>query len=289
MSIKSILVNYGFKKSDDRRDKGLTTPDDIKRVDHLYYGQNKKWQVLDVYYPKDTNQPLPVIINIHGGGWVYGTKETYQFYCMSLAQRHFVVVNMSYRLAPKHKFPKQLEDINLVIGWIHQHDNEYHMDLNHVYLIGDSAGAHLATLYTSFCVNKAYQTQFSFKPISSFKPNAIVLNCGIYDIYDINTRLKTLLKDLLGRKGYKNHLKLVQPIDHITHDFPPVYVMTSNEDFLREQAPILVSQLKEKKIDFQYKIYGEKDNKLSHVFHCDIRKPEAKICNDDECRFLRKY
>ena len=49
--------------------------------------------------------PLPVILNVHGGGWVYGTKDVYLRYCLFLAQQGFAVVDMNYHLAPKKRFP----------------------------------------------------------------------------------------------------------------------------------------------------------------------------------------
>ena len=63
-------------KADTERDKGLTTPEDIKRFDDIPYGADEKWQILDVYRPKShEGEKLPVIVSIHGGGWVYGSKE----------------------------------------------------------------------------------------------------------------------------------------------------------------------------------------------------------------------
>ncbi|MFR5151238.1 MAG: carboxylesterase family protein [Ruminococcus sp.] len=59
---------------------------------------------LDVYRPKQAQgEDLPVIISVHGGAWMYGDKERYQYYCMSLAQRGFAVVNFTYRLAHESK------------------------------------------------------------------------------------------------------------------------------------------------------------------------------------------
>ena len=107
MSLTSLIVRYNFGKGDRKRDAGLTTPDDVKRYDNIPYGRDKKWQILDVYRPKEKEGKLPVIISVHGGGWVYGTKEVYQFYCMSLAQRGFAAVNFNYRLAPGHRYPAQ--------------------------------------------------------------------------------------------------------------------------------------------------------------------------------------
>ncbi len=109
MSKESEKLRAEFKKADDIRDAGLSTPDDIIRYDNICYGEDKKWQMLDVYRPKDKkDEILPVIVSIHGGGWVYGDKERYQYYCMNLAERGFAVVNFTYRLAPEFKFPSPL-------------------------------------------------------------------------------------------------------------------------------------------------------------------------------------
>lgn len=56
--------------------------------------------MLDVYRPKSVEGALPVIVDIHGGGWYYGDKELNKYYCMSLVKYGFAVVNVSYRLAP---------------------------------------------------------------------------------------------------------------------------------------------------------------------------------------------
>lgn len=114
----SSIIRREFKKGDDIRDAGLTAPDDVIRYKDIAYGKDSAMQVLDVYRPKDTKGNLPVIVSVHGGGWVYGDKELYQYYCMSLAQRGFAVVNFTYRLAPEYQFPAPVEDTNSVLAWI---------------------------------------------------------------------------------------------------------------------------------------------------------------------------
>lgn len=111
----------------------------------LFMEKIKSGNSLDVYRPKATNieEKLPVIVSVHGGGWVYGDKEGYQYYCMSLAQRGFAVVNFSYRLAPESKFPASIIDTNLVFGWILDHAEEYGFDTENIFAVGDSAGAHM--------------------------------------------------------------------------------------------------------------------------------------------------
>lgn len=116
MEKMSSIIRREFKKGDDIRDAGLTAPDDVIRYKDIAYGKDSAMQVLDVYRPKDTEGNLPVIVSVHGGGWVYGDKELYQYYCMSIAQRGFAVVNFTYRLAPEYQFPAPMEDTNSVFA-----------------------------------------------------------------------------------------------------------------------------------------------------------------------------
>ena len=125
MEKMSSIIRREFKKGDDIRDAGLTAPDDVIRYKDIAYGKDSAMQVLDVYRPKDTEGNLPVIVSVHGGGWVYGDKELYQYYCMSIAQRGFALVNFTYRLAPEYQFPAPMEDTNSVFAWILDNKDKY--------------------------------------------------------------------------------------------------------------------------------------------------------------------
>ena len=119
MSLSSFMFCKLCQKSDAKRDEGLKIPEDIEYVRDIRYGRNIKYHTLDICWPKaKKSEKLPVIISIHGGGYVYGSKEVYQFYVASLAQRGFTVINFNYRLAPKYHFPAPLEDLTSVIKWI---------------------------------------------------------------------------------------------------------------------------------------------------------------------------
>jgi acetyl esterase/lipase len=289
MSLLSEKLNEMLYIGDQKRDFGLKTPKDIVRFDDINYGDDKQWQILDVYRQKNQDKKLPVIVNVHGGGWVYGTKETYQFYAMSLAQRGFVVINYTYRLAPKYKFPAALEDTNLVIKWIYKNYETYQMDVDHIFMVGDSAGAHYLSLYASICTHDSYKKQFKFKVPYGFKPKAIALNCGVYDIYEAfrNEETKILFGDLLGKSNLEDNLKLIDPLIYINHKYPPVFLMTANQDHLRSHAPKMKKVLEQNHITFTSKIYGDHDHLLYHVFHCDMKNKEGKKCNDDTAAFFK--
>ncbi len=292
MSEMSEMFRKTAGENDARRDAGLTTPDDIRRYDDIVYGSDPHWQVLDVYRPREVQGKLPVIVSVHGGGWVYGDKELYQFYCMSLAQRGFAVVNFTYRLAPEYKYPASLEDTNSVFTWILKNEAEYGFDVNHIFAVGDSAGAHNLALYSSICTNPAYAGQYSLKVPDGFAPRAIALNCGVYRVRTDDSSdemTKELMKDLLPQGGTAEELELIDATRYITPDFPPTFLMTSTGDFLKEQAPLMEQELRKNAVPFLYRFYGDKDKQLQHVFHCDIKSADADICNDDEGSFFRSF
>ena len=139
MSEVSERLRVEWAKGDQARDAGLTTPAYIRRYNDIPYGDDRDWNVLDVYRNRYKAGKLPVIMLIHGGGWVYGSKELYQYYGMELARRGFAVVNYSYRLAPEHPFPAQLQDTVAAAAWIMKHADEYGFDLNNIFAVGDSS------------------------------------------------------------------------------------------------------------------------------------------------------
>lgn len=292
MSKTSDWVRETFGKTDTERDKGLTTPDDIVRYDNIIYGDDPQWQALDVYRPAKVGA-LPVIVSVHGGGWVYGDKERYQFYCMSLAQRGFAVVNFTYRLAPEVKFPASVEDTNLVFSWVLENADTYGFDTRYVFGVGDSAGAHNLAMFSAMCTNPEYAARFPFAPPEGFVPTAIALNCGAYwiaisdkpeDEFSTN-----LMADYLPDKGSAEELISINAGEQVTGTFPPTFLMTAEDDFLKIQAPNFAEKLLKNNVPFVYRYYREKERKLAHVFHLDIRLDAATLCNDEECAFFKSF
>ena len=293
MSLMSKTVREMFASGDDKRDAGLTTPEDVERFDDIGYGADPVWQKLDVYRPKAASgETLPVILSIHGGGWVYGDKERYQFYCMSLAQRGFAVVNYTYRLAPEFKFPAQMEDTNLAAAWIMKNADRYGLDAGRIYAVGDSAGGHMLALYAAICTNPDYAKEYDFRVPEGFLLRAVGLNCGVYQLDVKQTQdflTHRLMRDVLPEKMSDEALHRISPVYFVTETFPPTLLMTASGDFLKAQVPIMEEQLKAKGVPYESLMYGDDQEELGHVFHLDVKSDRAAQCNDAECEFFRRY
>lgn len=292
MSEISDKIRKEFGEKDDERDFGLTVPEDVERFCDLKYGDDATWQVLDVYRPKaDIGKVLPVIVSVHGGGWVYGDKERYQYYCMDLARRGFAVVNFTYRLAPEFKFPAPLEDTNLVMEWCQEKAAEYGLDMNNVFAVGDSAGAHILALYACILTNEDYAGNYDFYVPEGVRFKAIALNCGQYHIEIVasDPQTRELLAELLPEGGTRKEQQLASPDLFINSDFPPTFFTTAPKDFLLPQAQVLQLALLKAQVNFTYRFYCDPHSSLGHVFHLNIKSEWAKKCNDDECDFFRKF
>ena len=288
MSKLSDTIREQFGAGDKIRDAGLTSPYTITRCDDIAYGTDEM-QVLDVYYPKGTLTKLPVIISIHGGGWVYGSKEVYQYYGMFLASLGFAFINFSYRLAPEHKYPSSLEDTNSVVKWMYDHKDEYPFDLNHVFMVGDSAGAAMLGIYSNICTNPEYAKNYSFTVPNGFVPQAIALNCGGYGKRNKDNGDEPFEGLNAEYLATPDQLPLTYVVDYMKDNFPPTYLMSSTGDFLLAQYPIMKEKLVELGIQHVAKIYGDDKNQLPHVFHCNVKTEDAAICNQEECAFFRSF
>ncbi len=292
MKFDAEKLRREFGASDQKRDAGLTTPDNIKRYDDIAYGEYGRYNLLDIYHKKDVTSPQKTIIDIHGGGWTYGDKDVYQHYCMDMARRGFTVVNFSYRLSPEDPYPAALEDINAVFTWVAENAAAYNIDLDKICVTGDSAGAQLASQYLALLTNSAFRRLFSMQiPYEQINVKVVALNCGCYDMrgrveaQEDDPFLAYIDKALTENRELT--LEQIDTVKYINADFPPAYIMSAEYDFLKEHVKPMYELLRAKGIVCEWKLYGKaEDTYMGHVFHLNQRLEEAKICNDDECRFF---
>jgi len=289
MSVQGKLFSRNAAKSDAIRDAAIPLPEGVIQLRDISYGPHGKDNLLDVYLPEGTDHPIPTIVSIHGGGYVYGSKEIYRRYGMDLARRGFAFVNFNYRLAPRWKFPTPLADTNAVLQWVEKNAERYRLDPDCIFLVGDSAGAQLASQYAAMHTNPAYASLFDIN-MAQVHIRGLGLNCGMYDLAATAAgKRKGIHLDYLGRKLPAEDPRL-QVLANITAQYPPAFLTTSCHDFLRPCAQPMWQFLQEKGIDSAWKCYGsESDETVAHVFHVNIILPEAKQCNDDTAEFFRKY
>jgi acetyl esterase/lipase len=99
---------------------------------------------LNLARPKTGDGPFPTVLCIHGGGFRAGSRESYNALCLKLAERGYVAATITYRLAPKHKFPAAVHDTKAAVRWLRANASKYKIDSERLGVTGGSAGGHLA-------------------------------------------------------------------------------------------------------------------------------------------------
>ncbi len=117
------------------------------RTTDIVYGQSAG-QKLDVYLPKKLAVPAKVVVFFYGGSWRDGNKADYRFVAQALTSRGFIVVLPDYRQFPQVVFPLFVADGAAAVRWVRENISTYGGDTNRIYLMGHSAGSHIAALLT---------------------------------------------------------------------------------------------------------------------------------------------
>lgn len=281
-------------RSDNKRLARQNYPtDDLTLVrDVPYINDGTVEHLLDIYYPKVPLGKLPVIIDIHGGGLMYGDKELNRFSNHELARRGFAVINVSYRLIPTVYFWDQMSDILAVFRFVETLSDNYPLDLSRVYCLGDSAGGLLT--FMSVAINQSEELQTIFDLHGSrltFKAIGLV-----------STMLETRRKDFL--KVIDPYITTAQQATDKVGDYlqkpalvlrktklPPCWLVTSSEDFLHKESLELKALLDEVGVENMLIDWPKgKGRTLQHVFQITYPKyPESQQMADSLTAFFKAH
>lgn len=267
---KPILLKFWkiTERNDEKRIASQTpTPGITQITDIPYMDDSMKEHLLDIYYPENTEEKLPVIVDIHGGGWLYGYKEINKYYCLKLAEKGFLVASINYRLARNFQFIDQIADAFSAFSWLFENLKNYPADTDNIFLVGDSAGGQIVSICAAICKNKKMQEDFGVTPSLSFK--AIGAICPAVDLISPNFMMNVNLKSLLGDKPKENPLYKYMDYENVAYlGLAPFYIVTANGDFLKKQAQKLKKVLDRHGVENVFYYYDETvdGKKLPHVF-----------------------
>ena len=295
MSFASTLVKLVFTIADHIRDLGIAPAKQITVHKDLNYGDHGlTQQSLDLHVPGSTAEGLPLIVSIHGGGWVYGNKEVYHNYCDLLAGLGFAVVNANYRLAPENKFPAPLQDINCLMHWLVENQASYRYDLSNLFVVADSAGAQIACQYAAMLTNPAYAALFGFE-LPTVAIRGMGLNFGLYDWVNhitepafplwLRAGVAQLGADYVGEFTPAS-LQQLAFWKAITPAFPPCFIAYGRDDLLVKPFIPFEEALRSNGVIFKVEMYRHFNRQPGHVFHLDVRNPEGRRLNHDEMAFF---
>ena len=263
-------------KSCDASDTALhaeqTPPENIiSHKDIEYLEDGNPYHRLDVFYPEGEipAEGLPVVIDIHGGGWMYATKDLNEYYCKEIASKGYIVFSISYRLVPDVTVNEQIQDCASALAWISENMSNYPANANTVMLTGDSAGGQLSAYCTVLNQSPELreifgtcETNLNIKCLALTSPVAYMNHGGLFSV---NTRM-------LWGKDYKQkptyEFMDISDIIIYADDMPPTYFITSSGDTLAHDQTVTAYNLfLERGIECELVDFGEYEGKkLPHVF-----------------------
>ncbi|HUT34801.1 MAG TPA: alpha/beta hydrolase [Phycisphaerae bacterium] len=186
---------------------------------------------LDLYRPKDANGPLPLVVWIHGGAWVAGSKDAPHL-ALGLVSHGYVVASINYRLSFEAIFPAQIHDCKAAIRFLRANARKYSIDPDHIGVWGSSAGGHLAALVgTSGGVNVLEgnvggNLDFSSRvqcAVDYFGPTDLLAFRGQQTTVGLDAPNSFLVRFVGGVVEEKNPLVAqANPIAYVSRDTPPV-------------------------------------------------------------------
>lgn len=264
----------------------------VEICDIPYIDDGEKGHLLDVYYPEEHEGKLPLIIDVHGGGWLYGYKEINKHYCFSLAKRGFCVVSINYRLADKVRFIEQLRDVFFAFRWIDGNMNAYPADMQNVFLTGDSAGGHLVCLASAINISESLMKKFDLQN-NNLNFKCIGATSPIIDLIDRNPILNINLNVLLDRPYKKaDCYELMRFENIVSADLPPFYIVTSEGDFVQKQGIRLHEILNTLGVENTLHNWTKSEcgKRLPHVFSiAQPLSPEGSQTIDEMTDFFKRH
>lgn len=259
---------------------------------------------LDVYRPRDADGPLPIVLYIHGGAFLTLSKDTHWLMGLAFARKGYLVFNLSYRLAPRHRFPAAIEDVCAAFEWVVEHAPAYGGELSRLVIAGESAGANLAVSLTLATTHARPEPFARAVHETGIVPAAVLPACGIFQVSDVERfgrrrpQLNRFVRDQLAalEHGYLGEDPAVhgQTLDFAdvvswlergdppARPLPPVMLTVGTRDPLLPDTRRLYAALLAHGATTEARYYrGE-----LHAFHAFVFRERARRCWRDQFEFL---
>ena len=207
----------------------------------------------DLYLPKNAQGPLPVVLWVHGGGFVGGDKRDIEVYATCLASKGIAVACINYERAPEATYPTPITQTAEAYEWLTTIAQQYSLDMQRLVLTGDSAGAHIVAQFSLVQTNASYAHEMSMDqivPPDSLR--AVLLFCGPFEVTKISEGDNALICFLLGRAGWayfgasdwaEIYADEATIGSHVSKDFPATFITDGNTLSFEEHGRTLAAAL----------------------------------------------
>lgn len=199
---------------------------------NVVYTKVKDWEgKMDLYLPPADKGASPVIINIHGGGWNHGVKES-QTGFNTFFKMSFAVANIEYRLTGQATAPAAVEDARCALIYLIRNAKELNIDINKIVVMGGSSGGHLALM--AGLLGNDHRFDGNCPGVDNIKVAAIIDKYGITDVWDwgygSDITSKSATRWLGDKANDKDFAASVSPLHYVNKNSPPVFIVHGDAD-----------------------------------------------------------
>ena len=192
------------------------------------------------------------------------------------------MVCIDYALAPAYRYPNAVIQANDALRYMASHSSQYPMDTQKIFLAGDSAGAQIASQMASVVSDPEAAASLKLKPeIARNQVRGALLYCGLYNIHNADRTgfpfIRTFLWSYTGAKTVPNKIAdEMWTVDHITGNYPPVFLTDGNADWFASQSKELLKALRSRHIEVSALLFDGCSDKLGHEFQFGLKTSEAR-------------
>lgn len=293
-----LLIRYAFHKDAVQKNRALEKhmPDNVSELRDQRYGDGPD-ELLDIFAPTAvSDQALPAIVWVHGGGFVSGSKADISSYMKILAGRGYVAVAIGYSVAPGARYPTPVLQANKALAFLSRNAARYHIDPDRFFLAGDSAGSQIVAQLAATVGNPAYAVMVGVDPaIGRAQLRGVALFCGVYDAAMIAPEgqfagfIRTVMWSYLGTKRLDGDPRIAEfsVSRHLTPRFPPAFVSVGNADPLAPQSALMAQAIEAQGVDVDTLFFPDDYSPaLPHEYQFDLDRDAGRKALEKLMQFL---
>lgn len=227
-----IICRAGAAQDADTTYKPVEYPAGFSSKLNVIYINVNGWDgKMDLYLPPKENGPSPILINIHGGGWNKGVKESQKGF-NAFFKQGFAVANIEYRLTGQATAPAAIEDTRCALSYLIKNASSLNIDVTRIVIMGGSAGGHLALMGGLLANDHRFDKNCA--DMENMRVAAVIDKYGIADVWDwgygTNVTSKSATQWLGEKANDKSFAAAVSPITYVNKNSPPVFIVHGDAD-----------------------------------------------------------
>lgn len=281
------------------RNKGHT-PDEyrersscIKDIDYLSVFAKGQ---LDIYTANDATEPQPILLWIHGGGYVGGDKSCVEPWAHIIAAKQKIaVISVNYCLAPEQHYPCPIIQVGEALRFLSDNRERFNLDTSRIFLAGDSAGAQIASQFAALVYNENMRNEMKITPpIESNRLKGVILCCGFYNMDTVIKSgfpaIKTFMWAYTDCKKLAKYARKdeMSTVKHVSEGYCDVFLTCGNADPFLNQAREMEKALLDAEIGGEIYLPQTKGRKLGHEYQFLVGTPEADTALTKAMEFIEK-